>query len=136
MLSEQTFNKHISTYKTCFLTCSYMLKYPCSSNWHSLVPNRIGHYSAPYMLFGAMFGCTLKLQNVVVLILVKCFSVFVITSQGVGVMTWESGRMFLLCLLYLPIPIRGQTSSNRPSFLTRKLSRKKNKFTTIKFLIP
>ena len=58
---------------------------------------------------------TLILVN---LILVKSFSCLVTTSQGVGVATWEFARIVLLCLLYLPIPITGQNSSNGPQLFS------------------
>ena len=52
---------------------------------------------------------TLKLTN---LVIVKLFSLLIITSYGVGIMTWEFGRIALLCLLYLPTPVRGKHSIN------------------------
>ena len=72
---------------------------------------------------------------IVSIILVKLFSLLVISSQGVGVTTWESGRIFLLCLLYLPIPIRGQRSSNRPQFVSPKIFEKISKKSFSKSII-
>ena len=53
-----------------------------------------------------------RVDIVVTFLVVNIFSCLIIASYGGGVMTWEVGE--LLCLLYLPIPIRGQNSSNRP----------------------
>ena len=47
-------------------------------------------------------------------VLVKLFSCLVITSQGVGVTSWIFDKMFLPCLLYLPIPIVIPFTSNIP----------------------
>ena len=49
-------------------------------------------------------------------------------------MTWEFGRIVLLCLLYLPWPIRGQNSSNKPQLVSPKVLEKKCVFTTIRCL--
>ena len=74
-----------------------------------------------YVLIGVGKMLYAQTSILVNLILVKSFSCLVITSQGVGVMTWEFGRVFLTCLLYVPVPIRGQKSSNRPRKFSRGL---------------
>ena len=57
------------------------------------------------------YALTLTLLN---LILVKLFRFGIVTSLAVGVTTWKFESIFLLYLLYLPIPVRSRFVSNRP----------------------
>ena len=59
------------------------------------------------------------------LILVNLSGFLVMTSRGVGVTTWKFVRMFLLCLLYLPTPIRAHFIINRPQFFRPKVFKNK-----------
>ena len=116
-------------YTSCrFLVVKNTLKFSKNLRPKRSLNARLGHsktkrQSTKMVRFLREFLSAIYVQTLraVVLILVKCFSCLVITSQGVGVMTWEFGRIFLLCLLYLPIPIRGQNSSNRPKLFNPKV---------------